>query len=250
MLKILPVPAFEDNYIWLLHHNDNAIVVDPGDAQPVLEALEKYKLNLTGILITHHHHDHIDGVDTLISENNIPVYAPAYRQYPFRSIPLEDGQSIYLKEIDFKLNILWVPGHTLDHIAYYNEEYLFCGDTLFSAGCGRLFEGTPLQLLESLNKIKMLPLATQVFCTHEYTAKNISFALKLDPNNKDLKQREIEVSKLRSLGLPSLPSSIALELKINPFLRCNEPAVIKNSRAKTSQELDVFSTIRALRNNY
>jgi hydroxyacylglutathione hydrolase len=145
---------------------------------------------------------------------------------------------------------MWTPGHTLDHIVYYNENYLFCGDTLFSAGCGRLFEGTAQQMLDSLNKIKSLPLNTQVFCTHEYTLVNIAFALTLDPNNSKLKERKQQVENLRHAHLASLPTTLALEVDINPFLRCSQPDIIQNSGIKSDSELEVFSSIRQLRNNY
>lgn len=250
MLKIIPIPAFEDNYIWLLQLGDNAVVIDPGDAQPVLNILQEHHLKLTAILITHHHHDHIDGIAELLTHYDVPVYAPAYRTYSFNHIPVIDGQSIELKEIKLKLHVMWTPGHTLDHIVYYNEQYLFCGDTLFSAGCGRLFEGTAQQMLESLNKIKSLPQTTQIFCTHEYSLINIAFALTLDPNNNKLKERKHQVESLRQSLKPSLPTTLALELATNPFLRCSEPDIIQNSGAKLENELDVFSTIRKLRNNY
>jgi hydroxyacylglutathione hydrolase len=250
MLKIFPISAFEDNYIWLLQLGDNAVVIDPGDAQPVLNILQERKLKLTAILITHHHHDHVDGVTDLLTYFDVPVYTPAYREYIFKHTSVEDGQQIDLKEIKLKLNIMWVPGHTLDHIAYYNEHYLFCGDTLFSAGCGRLFEGTAQQMLESLYKIKSLPKSTQVFCTHEYTLKNIAFALTLDPNNDKLIDRKLQVEKLRQALQPSLPSTIGLEIETNPFLRCSTQSIIQASGAKSDSELDVFSTIRQLRNNY
>jgi hydroxyacylglutathione hydrolase len=250
MLKIFPIPAFEDNYIWLLQLGDNAVVIDPGDAQPVINILQERKLKLTAILITHHHHDHIDGVADLLTHFDVPVYAPIYREYAFKHTPVKDGQLIDLKEIKLKLNIMWVPGHTLDHIVYYNDQYLFSGDTLFSVGCGRLFEGTARQMLESLNKIKSLPKSTQVFCTHEYTQKNIAFALTLDPNNNKLIARKRQVEELREALLPSLPSTIELEIETNPFLRCSTPSIIQASGAKSDSELDVFSTIRQLRNNY
>jgi hydroxyacylglutathione hydrolase len=250
MLKVTPIQAFEDNYIWLLQLGDNAVVIDPGDAQPVLKTLHEHRLKLTAILITHHHHDHIDGVIELLTHYDVPVYAPAYRTYPFKHTPVLDDQLIELKEIGLKLQVMWTPGHTLDHIVYYSKQYLFCGDTLFSAGCGRLFEGTAQQMLESLKKIKSLPQSTQIFCTHEYTLKNIAFALTLDPNNIKLIDRKQQVESLRQAHLPSLPTTLALEVDTNPFLRCHHLDIIQNSGAKSDEELDVFTTIRKLRNNY
>ncbi len=187
MLNIIPIPAFEDNYIWLLHQHGYAVVVDPGDATPVITTLQKLNLTLAAILITHHHNDHIGGVDDLLHFQSAPVYAPQYESFSFEHTRLVDGDEIDLPEIDLSFRIMWLPGHTLGHIAYVNNDYLFCGDTLFGAGCGRLFEGTPAQMLQSLARLKKLNVNTQVFCTHEYTAKNIAFALTLEPDNGDLR---------------------------------------------------------------
>ena len=250
MLHIIPIPAFEDNYIWLLHNNRYAVVVDPGDAAPVIAVLEKLNLTLAAILITHHHGDHIDGVPSLLAYRAVPVYAPQYEKFNFAHIQLVDGDEISLPEIVQNFRIIWLPGHTLGHIAYSNNDYLFCGDVLFSAGCGRLFEGTPAQMLSSLNRLKTLQLNTQVFCTHEYTTTNINFALGLEPNNEQLLARARTVKQLRINQQPTLPTNIALELKINPFLRCDQSAIIKNSYAEKQDELSVFTAIRSLRNHY
>ena len=250
MLHIQPIPAFDDNYIWLLHNGRDAVVVDPGDAAPVLRALKKLQLNLSTILITHHHADHIGGVAALIERLSPRVFAPQYEKYAFEHTALADGDTIELPEIEQKFNILWLPGHTLGHIAYVNEETLLCGDTLFGAGCGRLFEGTPAQMFTSLQRLKALKADTKVYCTHEYTSKNIAFALTLEPENQDLIARKNEVATLRAENLPSLPSTIGLELKTNPFLRCNQATIIKNSGANNANELEVFTTIRTLRNHY
>lgn len=250
MLNIIPIPAFDDNYIWLLHNNLHAAVVDPGDAAPVIAALKKFKLKLAAILITHHHSDHVDGVAALLAHQAAPVYAPQYESFHFKHIKLAEGDVLNLPEIGQHFNVMWLPGHTLGHVAYVNSDYLFCGDTLFSAGCGRLFEGTPAQMLASLNRLKALPAATQVFCTHEYTAKNIAFALTIEPENINLINRKQQVTTLRAQQLPSLPSTIELELKTNPFLRCNQPSIIKNSGATHSDELAIFAAVRTLRNHY
>ncbi len=250
MLHIIPVPAFNDNYIWLLHNKKYAVVIDPGDAQPVIEMLEKNKLTLSSILITHHHDDHIGGVRYLLEYADAQVYAPQYEQYDFKHTKVAENDLIHLAEIDQSFRVMWLPGHTLGHIAYYNEEFLFCGDTLFSAGCGRLFEGTPAQMFQSLQRLKQLNPATQVYCTHEYTAKNIAFALTLEPDNEALVARQAVVNQLRQQKLPSLPSSIALELQTNPFLRCDETTIWQNSHAESKDELAVFTAIRALRNHY
>jgi hydroxyacylglutathione hydrolase len=249
-IKIIPIPAFEDNYIWLLHNSRHAVVVDPGDAAPVMDYLAKHDLTLSAILITHHHSDHIDGVPSLLAYRAVPVYAPSYENYAFAHIPLAESDEITLPEIAQTFRVMWLPGHTLDHIAYANDDYLFCGDVLFGAGCGRLFEGTPSQLFKSLNRLKALKGNTKVFCTHEYTAKNIAFAQTLEPENADLMARKQRVQTLRNKHLPSLPSTIALELQTNPFLRCEQASIIKNSHAENSDELSVFTAIRSLRNHY
>lgn len=250
MLNIIPIPAFEDNYIWLLHKSRYAVVVDPGDAAPVIATLKALNLTLSAILITHHHSDHIDGVASLLAYRAVPVYAPKYETFHFAHTPLAEGDEITLPEIEQSFRIMWLPGHTLGHIAYVNEKYLFCGDTLFGAGCGRLFEGTPAQMLQSLQRLKALNSETKVFCTHEYTTKNIAFALTLEPNNPDLRNRQQQVATLRRQQIPSLPSTIALELNTNPFLRCQQEAIIKNAQAEKLDELSVFTAIRTLRNHF
>lgn len=250
MLQIIPIPAFTDNYIWLLHNKSHAVIIDPGDAQPVIDVLKKKRLTLCAILITHHHSDHIDGVAKLLEYANVPVYAPQYEHFDFDHIAIAENDVVDLAEIGVSFRVMWLPGHTLGHIAYYNDELLFCGDILFSAGCGRLFEGTPEQMLQSLSRLKQLNMATKVYCTHEYTAHNIAFALTLEPDNAILINTKTAVAQLRSQNLPSLPSTIKLELEINPFLRCNQTTIWQNSQAKTHDELAVFTAIRALRNHY
>ncbi len=254
MLTIMPIPAFDDNYIWLLHNGQNAVVVDPGDANPVIEKLMGLQLNLSAILITHHHRDHINGVNALLKQSSdlapITVYAPQYEQFDFKHIKLSEGDIVNLPQIGQSFKVLWLPGHTLGHIAYVNDAQLFCGDVLFGAGCGRLFEGTPAQMLHSLQRLKNLNPTTQVFCTHEYTAKNIDFALTLDSTNEDLINRKQQVIQLSAQHKPSLPSSIDLELKTNPFLRCNQASIIANSKAENKSELTVFTAIRTLRNHF
>ncbi|MFW5432129.1 MAG: hydroxyacylglutathione hydrolase [Methylophilaceae bacterium] len=249
-LHIEPIPAFEDNYIWLLHNKRDAVVIDPGDATPVINILEKYALKLRAILITHHHSDHIDGVEQLLGQYPAQVYAPKYEQYNFEHTAVSASDQIDLDYLNLKLKVLWLPGHTLGHIAYVNETYLFCGDVLFGAGCGRLFEGSHEQMLGSLNQLKSLNSNTKVYCTHEYTAKNIDFALTLEPDNQDLLERKLAVANLRQNNDASIPSTIALEIKTNPFLRCNQPSIIENSKAENRDELSVFSKIRTQRNHY
>jgi hydroxyacylglutathione hydrolase len=224
--------------------------VDPGDAQPVIAMLQKLNLTLAAVLITHHHSDHIGGVTDLLAHQMAPVYAPKYETFNFKHTKLAEGDEVSLPEIAHTFRVMWLPGHTLGHIAYANDETLLCGDVLFGAGCGRLFEGTPSQLLTSLNRLKSLKGSTKVFCTHEYTAKNVEFALTLEPDNENLMIRKQQVQALRNQHLPSLPSTIDLELKTNPFLRCDQATIIKNSQAESHDELSVFTAIRFLRNHY
>ena len=249
-VEIIPIAAFKDNYIWLLRYGSSAVVVDPGIANPVIETLNKLSLKLTGILITHHHDDHIGGVKNLLKYQHVPVYAPKHGPYDFPHIAVDEQDEIVLPEIHQKFIILSLPGHTLGHVAYVNERLLFCGDTLFGAGCGRLFEGTPAQMLHSLQRLAALPPSTAVYCTHEYTEHNIRFALTLEPDNKTLIKRQVDAHNIRAQGLPTLPSSIGLELETNPFLRCNQPTIWANSRAQSQDDLSVFSKIREMRNHY
>lgn len=250
MLHITPIAAFNDNYIWLLHNATHAVVIDPGDATPVIEALKQYKLTLSAVLITHYHADHIGGVAQLLAYQQAPVYAPRYEEYVFERIKVAEGDNVVLSEISQSFRIMHLPGHTLGHIAFVNDAYLFCGDTLFGAGCGRLFEGSPAQMLKSLNRLKTLNKSIKVYCTHEYTAKNIAFALTLEPANADLLARQNQVQKWRAAQKPSLPSTIELELKTNPFLRCNQTSIVQLSQAEKTDELSVFTAIRTLRNHY
>lgn len=249
-LYIEPIPAFDDNYIWLLHNTRDAIVIDPGDAGPVLAELNIKKLKLKAILITHHHADHTLGVNKLLEEYPAIVYAPKYEQFRFNHIAISEGDVIELPTLNLRFNVMWLPGHTLGHIAYVNDNQLFCGDVLFGAGCGRIFEGSPKQMLHSLNRLKKLNPLIQVFCTHEYTAKNIDFALSLEPDNQMLINRKHHVSLQRENNQPSLPSTIQLELDTNPFLRCQQPTIVQKVDSNHSDELSVFTKIRFLRNHY
>ncbi len=249
-LHIEPIPALKDNYIWLLHNARDAVVIDPGEAAPVLAALKEKSLQLKAILVTHHHADHINGISALLSAYSPAVYAPKYNQFDFPHTPLGEGDHVTLAALGLQFQVMWLPGHTLDHIAYIDEPHLFCGDVLFSAGCGRLFEGSPQQMLTALNRLKALPPTTQIYCTHEYTSTNIDFALTLDPDNQALLERKRVVAALRSAQKPSLPSTIGLELQINPFLRCDEAPIIEHADTEKTDTLSVFSKIRTLRNHY
>lgn len=254
MLRIDAIPAFTDNYLWLLHDGARAVVVDPGDAQPVLRALEAQALQLEAVLITHWHPDHTGGIAALTAHYPVPVYGPRAEQARIPQITqaLDDGARIEVLSRTFEVTA--VPGHTLGHIAYRSGELLFCGDTLFSAGCGRLFEGTPAQMYTSLQNIAALPPQTRVYCTHEYTLSNLAFAQAVEPHNAALAARYDEVRALRANHQPSLPITLARELEYNPFLRCSEPPVIAAAQARAREPLlepaQVFAVLRKWKDEF
>lgn len=254
-MNLLALPAFADNYIWMLHDGARAVVVDPGDAAPVVDALERLQLQLTGILVTHHHADHIGGVDALRSHLDGPVYGPARERIPAPYVAMQEGDT--LQVLGLKFRVIDVPGHTAGHIAYAEESttapLLFCGDTLFSAGCGRLFEGTPAQMHESLSKLAALPDSTQVCCTHEYTLSNLRFAQAVEPVSPAIQAHQRQCESLREQGLSTLPSSMGLERQINPFLRCTEAAVVQSALAHgaaTDAAVDVLAALRTWKNKF
>ena len=253
MFKIVPVSAFTDNYIWVIHDQYYAVVVDPGEAKPVLDFLEQKKLKLAAILNTHHHFDHVGGNLELLQQFQVPVYGPGSEAIPTVTHHLKEGDGVYLSELSLRLSILDIPGHTAGHIAYYGANLLFCGDTLFSCGCGRLFEGTAQQMYISLNKLARLPDETGVYCGHEYTLANINFARLVEPENQAITQLQISAEKQRKSNLPTLPSTIAMEKACNPFLRCNQPEVIRNASNYADKPLtdsvSVFAAIREWKNN-
>lgn len=256
--EIHPIPAFTDNYIWAIHSAEsNAVaVVDPGDAAPVLAYLETNELELTHILITHHHPDHTGGLKELAEFSNPVVYGPEPSNIKGITHFLHEGDSIELYGVEFKL--LEVPGHTLDHIAYYSEDAesprLFCGDTLFAAGCGRLFEGTPDMMVDSLGKLTKLNPDTAVYCTHEYTMANLKFAMAADGSNQALISRVEREKSKRESGQPTLPSSIALEIETNPFLRYEQAAVIQAVSAEMgvtdTGPVATFAALRSWKDNF
>ncbi len=255
-MTLIALAAFADNYIWMLHDGARALVVDPGDAAPVRAALDAMNLRLAGILVTHHHADHTGGVDALRAVLDGPVYGPATEHIPTPFVPLRGGDRIELLGLGFEVTD--VPGHTAGHIAYRElgnetDPLLFCGDTLFSAGCGRLFEGTPAQMAASLAALATLPEATRVCCTHEYTLSNLRFAAAVEPANAAVAAHQAHCTALREAGSPTLPSTLALERRINPFLRCSEPAVIAAARregAANDEPVAVFAALREWKNRF
>jgi hydroxyacylglutathione hydrolase len=249
-MNLLALPAFADNYIWMLHDGARAVVVDPGDAAPVVDALSRLKLSLGGILVTHHHGDHVGGVDALRPLLQGPVHGPATERIPVPFTPHAEGDVVDVLGLRFR--VLDVPGHTAGHIAYAQLDepeapLLFCGDTLFSAGCGRLFEGTPAQMHASLSKFASLPGDTRVCCTHEYTLSNLRFASAVEPDNADIAAYTEHCQATRAAGQPTLPSSVALELKINPFLRCTQPDVVRMARSQGAADGSAVAVLAALR---
>lgn len=249
-MNLLALPAFTDNYIWMLHNGSQAVVVDPGDAAPVVDALDRLHLQLAGILVTHHHADHVGGVDALRPRLQGPVYGPARERIPTPFVPLQDGDQVTV--LGLSLRVLDVPGHTAGHIAYLQTgadkaPLLFCGDTLFSAGCGRLFEGTPAQMLASLSALAALPADTQVCCTHEYTLSNLRFAAAVEPDNAAVAAHVERCNGLRAARHPTLPSTMALELQINPFLRTRAATVVAAAQAQGAVSTDPVDVLAALR---
>ncbi len=231
-MQIEPIRAFEDNYIWAIRQGGHVALVDPGEAAPVLKFLEATGDQLCAILVTHRHGDHIGGIAELVARHPVPVFGPALEAAEVVTHPLADEDHVALPELGVDLTVIGVPGHTLGHIAFYSAGLLFCGDTLFGAGCGRVFEGTLEQMHASLAKLAALPLDTQVYCAHEYTQSCLRFAQVVEPDNAAIATRSSDVARLRSAGKPSVPSTLAEELATNPFLRWDAPAVIAAATAR------------------
>ena len=255
-MQLIPLPAFNDNYLWLLHDGSQALVVDPGDAVPVQDALSRLGLRLQGILVTHHHGDHTGGVATLREQTGAAVYGPARESIPEPFQPMQDGQTVSLLGVDWQ--VIDVPGHTAGHIAYYAPDVdgsplLFCGDTLFSGGCGRIFEGTPAQMLASLDRLASLPGNTRVCAAHEYTLSNLEFAQAVEPGNRELVDYLAHCKQLRAQDQPTLPTTLATELAINPFLRSRQPEVtasVQTQDPAAHDEVAVFAALREWKNRF
>jgi hydroxyacylglutathione hydrolase len=249
VLRLEPVPAFDDNYLWLAHDGRQAVVVDPGDAIPVIAALQRLNLQLTAILLTHHHADHIGGVAALRERfDGIAVYAPHDDRIAGATRRVTDGDTLALAAPELHLRVVALPGHTASHIGYHGDGLLFCGDTLFSVGCGRLFEGTPAQMLNSLDTLAALPAETAVCCAHEYTRANCAYAAVVEPDNAALQARIEEVRALRAAGAPTLPSTIARERATNPFLRVDEPDIVawgERQGIAASARVERFAALRS-----
>jgi hydroxyacylglutathione hydrolase len=252
--EVVPLRAFRDNYIWTLRNDRYAAVVDPGDAQPVLDYLQRERLELCAILATHHHADHVGGVADLLARHAVPVYGPRGEPIPTLTHPVGEGDQVKVAQLGLEFKVLDIPGHTRAHIAYYGANSLFCGDTLFACGCGRLFEGTAAQMVDSLAKLAALPDETLVYSGHEYTMANIGFALEVEPENEELKARAALDAEKRRSERPTLPSTIGREKRTNPFLRCIEPAVVVSANkylgARAGDPVQVFAAIRQWKNEF
>ncbi|MFZ9367501.1 MAG: hydroxyacylglutathione hydrolase [Burkholderiaceae bacterium] len=255
-LQVTAIPAFADNYLWLIHDQQYAAVVDPGDAAPIEAALRSRGLKLHAILLTLDHADHAGGVEELLAQWSVPVYGPAGERIQGVSRPLREGDNVDLSALGLQLTVLDVPGHTAGHIAYVaaDQHWLFCGDTLFAGGCGRLFEGTPQQMTQSLAKLVSLPDDTLVYCAHEYTLSNLRFAIAAEPDNTDLATRLDQVQQMRARGESTVPSTIGLEKRTNPFLRYREPSIRRNllssGRLSNDDPVAAFAVLREWKNSF
>ena len=256
-LQVTAVPAFTDNYIWLIHGRSNShcvLAVDPGDAAAVKQALVHDDLQLAGILVTHHHADHTGGVVELLNSFDVPAYAPAHELIAGKHEKVVEGTAIVFPQLALEFSVLDVPGHTAGHVAYLGHNALFCGDTLFSAGCGRLLGGTAPQLHQSLCSLAALPITTQVYCTHEYTVGNLMFATVVEPDNSAIETHLVRCQQWREQGRPTLPTSIGVELNINPFLRVKRETVKRSAEQRAghllNSDVEVFATLRKWKNQF
>lgn len=248
MLTIDGIPALQDNYIWLLQHAGHAVAVDPGEAAPVLDFLHENNLQLDAILCTHRHHDHVDGIEELRAVYNVPVHGRSHPNNPHITHDLREGDRLKLEHLDATFDVIEVPGHLDDHIAFIAPQMVFCGDIMFGAGCGKNFEGTAAQLHRSLQRLAALSDDTRVYCAHEYTAYNLPFALACEPNNPDIRQRIADTRRMRAENRATVPFTLALEKATNPFLRCSSPELIRTLQARGLGSTDETAVFAALRN--
>lgn len=252
---IHPIPVLKDNYVWtMIDHHRQALIVDPGEAAPVIDYLKQHNLQLVGIFITHHHWDHTNGLAELTQHYSVPIFGPAIENISYVTQPLAEGDEIKIPGFTLPFTTMTIPGHTRGHIAYYSPTILFCGDTLFSSGCGRIFEGSPEEMYASLQKIAALPDETKIYCAHEYTLANLHFAKTVEANNKLIDERIAIVNELRKNNLPSLPSLLREEKDTNPFLRCDSPEIIaaveKHTGQRLTHEVEVFAALRKWKDNF
>jgi hydroxyacylglutathione hydrolase len=256
MIDMVPVPAFKDNYIWLIIHTASRrlAIVDPGDAAPVLRYIQSGQYTPVAILITHHHHDHTGGVSDLLQHFPVPVYGPGAETIPGRSHALAEGDQVELPDLGLVFRIMAVPGHTAGAIAYHGGGMALVGDTMFMSGCGRLFEGTPAQMYQSLSRLAALPDDTLVYCAHEYTLANLKFAQAVEPENQDVRRRMEHCQTLRAGNKPTVPAALALEKLTNPFLRTHAPQVVaaaeRHSKKKSPDGTETFAALRAWKDNF
>ncbi len=256
MLKITALPSRKDNYIWLLENGaaGRAAVVDPGEAPPVEAALIRKSLELTAILVTHHHYDHVDGIPKLVNNHRVPVFGPPNEPIPCLTRPVGEGEQLLLRGTGIELTVMEIPGHTRGHVGYYGHDRLFCGDTLFTGGCGKVFDGTVAQLFRSLQRISELPDETLIYCAHEYTEENLRFARLVEPENHAIQERLEKTRQLRAAGGATVPSTLAEERDTNPFLRCDQPEVTQAAECFADHPLEnpeeVFKTLRSWRDRF
>ncbi len=256
MIHVTPIPALKDNYIWVIIHltSGNCLIVDPGESKAVIDYLTLAHWHPKAILLTHHHADHTAGAQDLASHYQIPVFGPAIENIPAVTHPLTCPQTLAIRELGLKIQVLAIPGHTRGHLAYYSEGLLFCGDTLFTGACGRLFEGSAEQMYSSLSQLSALPDHTLIYCGHEYTQDNLIFAHTLEPNNPALQLRIAQTNHLRSRGLATVPSSLKIEKQTNPFLRCQEQAIIQSianfSGKYPADPIEAFTALRLQKDSF
>jgi hydroxyacylglutathione hydrolase len=256
MLDIWPIQVFSDNYVWVLQQGDGpgVVVVDPGDGLAVLAALENRGLSPSAVLITHHHADHVGGIDEIVERFSVPVFGPAAERIEFVDHPVADGDAVAPPGLDAALSVMAVPGHTAGHVAYAGPGFVLCGDTLFAGGCGRIFEGTPEEMFQSLGRLSSLPEDTLVYCAHEYTMANLGFAMDVEPGNGDLQRRQADAASVRERNEPTVPSTLSEEHHTNPFLRCHVDAVKKAAEHHSGQvlstDVEVFAVVRSWKDGW